>query len=390
MNKIILAYQNKNKKAINIVLSIFIYLFINGLFVLKYSSRINFSYAPVITLIYLVLMYLVFFFIIKREIPLVSYKTVFYLIFLLYLFFTIWVNLNIDGNNLNVDRWSAMEVAIKALLNNEYPYSAVDHLNGRTSNLPSLILIGIPFYFLGDVGFLQSFSFAMYALLLLRFINNDKSKLIGLLLLILSPSFGWEIIVKSDLMSNFIIILFFIILVQKLFRSNMTSVIVTSIVASSLLLTRLVAIIPLVLVLFKRIFKLQIKYIAVFVVVGTITMLILLILAFKNYNSIDNFIEFNPFTLQNRQLPFILSLICIIIPFYYAFHVKNTMDLINYTIIFLSIPIFLSFIISTINNGVFNCVFNSYYDISYFNIILPFLIFQLTLSYDKIYNIKQL
>ena len=308
----------------------------------------------------------------------------FYLTFFLFLIFTIWLNLTVKGNDVNVDRWSAMDVAIKALLNNEYPYSAIDHMNGRTSNLPTLILIGIPFYFLGDVGYLQTFSFVIFTFLLAVFFNNYRIKTFGLLLIIFSSSFGWEIYVKSDLMSNFIIILSFIILIQKKFNHKIIYIIITAIISSSLLLTRLVSIIPLSLTLLKKLYKLSTKNKIIFISTAIATIIILLIIAFKNFGTIDNFTKFNPFTLQNRQLPFLISLLCIIIPLFYSFRINNIFDLIKYTVIFLSIPILLSFTLSIINNGIYNCIFNSYYDISYLNIIIPFSIFQITLAYDKL------
>jgi hypothetical protein len=112
-----------------------------------------------------------------------------------------FITFTTDGNTLKVDRWSAMDVAIRALLNGEYPYTAVDHLKGRTSNFPGLLILGIPFYLLGNVGSLQVFSFLLLSFVLYQ-ATNIKQAIFYILLLILSPAFWWEIFAISDLMSN--------------------------------------------------------------------------------------------------------------------------------------------------------------------------------------------
>lgn len=96
----------------------------------------------------------------------------FYIITSLFFTLTIFINNSVDGELLHVDRWSAMHVGIEALLNGEYPYTAVDHLGGRTSNLPALLFLGIPFYLLGDVGYLQSFTFLGFAFIIFHNFKN--------------------------------------------------------------------------------------------------------------------------------------------------------------------------------------------------------------------------
>ncbi|MDP5043442.1 MAG: hypothetical protein NWQ06_00515, partial [Leeuwenhoekiella sp.] len=71
---------------------------------------------------------------------------IFYGLVVLFFGITIYINLKVNGYALHIDRWSAMTEGIAALLNGNYPYSALDHLGGRTSNLPTLFLIGLPFY----------------------------------------------------------------------------------------------------------------------------------------------------------------------------------------------------------------------------------------------------
>lgn len=361
-----------------------LYLFINSLFIFKYASRQNYIEVYILILLYVFLLIGVIAFLSKTNFKENIYKNAFYILTALFFIFTIYLNVKIDGNNLNVDRWSEMEVAIKALLNNEYPYSAIDHLNGRTSNLPALILIGMPFYFLGNVGYLQSFTFLLFVFLIHQTFSNYKTRVFGLLLLISSTSYWYEVYTKSDLMSNFILILVFLVWIQiRIDKGKKISIIWTAIASASLLLTRLTAVIPLSLLLIKKFFSFTSRQKLIFIVAGLSVILVLSVLVFKNYSTYQNFKNFNPFELQNRQLPLILSFICVLLPFVYSFYIKDLKTLIRSTIVFLSIPIFLSFFIDLFQNGIFITILKSGFDISYFNIISPFLIFYLTLNFNQ-------
>jgi len=363
---------------------IILYVFINSLFVFKYASRQNYFDVYILVLLYIFLLLGVIIFLFKTNFEKHTYKYSFYFFTALFFIFTIYLNIKIDGNNLNVDRWSAMEVAIKALLNNEYPYSAIDHLNGRTSNLPALILIGIPFYFLGDVGYLQSFSFLLFVFLIHHTFSNYKTRVFGLFLLISSTSFWWEVYTKSDMMSNFVLILIFLVLIQnRIYKGKNISIIWMAIASVSLLLTRLTAVIPLSLLLVKKFFSFTARQKLIFISVGLFIMFLLGALVFKNYSSFQNFKNFNPFELQNRQLPLILSVICILLPFAFSLYIQDLKSLIKSSVLFLSIPIFLAFLLKINEIGAHNSIINSGFDISYFNIITPFLIFYLIINFNQ-------
>lgn len=363
---------------------VILYIFINAIFVFKYASRQNHFDVYVVTLLYTSFLIGLITLLIKTNFDKIIYKNSFYILSVIFFIFTIWLNIKVDGNDLIVDRWSAMEVGIKSLLDNVYPFSAVDHLNNMTSNLPTLIFLGMPFYSLGDVGYLQPFSFLIFVFLIHNSFSNNKTRIFGLLLLMSSVSYGWEIYAKSDLMSNFIILLLFIVLVQKRFDSKKKChLILTAVVSASLLLTRIIAVIPLSLLLFNFFLKLAFKKKVVFIISGVLSVLILFAITFKNYGTIENFKSYNPFELQNNQLPLIISFATIFLPFLYSFYVKNLESLIKLSVVFLSIPIFLSFAFRMYENGVYNSILNSEYDISYFNILTPFLIFHLTIRFNQ-------
>jgi hypothetical protein len=77
------------------------------------------------------------------------------------------VYLRIDPENLQIDRWSALDRFWDALVRGEYPYVRT-HLGSHISGFPGLFVVAFPFWLLGDVGLLQFAALAAFAALALR------------------------------------------------------------------------------------------------------------------------------------------------------------------------------------------------------------------------------
>ena len=310
------------------ILPYLFYLIINALFILKYASRQDYFNEYILVTVYFLVMLFIPYLYSKISFKNIFFKYSFLIIGTIFFAFTIYLNIMVDEESLNVDRWSAMHVGIEALLNGNYPYSATDHLGGRTSNLPTLIFIGIPFYLLGDVGYLQSFCFLIFTFIVYHIFDNYKDRLFCMLLLVLSPFYIWEIYVKSNLMSNFILILFFLFLFQHKAK-NFKRISLLSFLSTALLLTRLIAVIPISLLLFKNFYYSSIKKKIKFVLIGLLTAILFIYICFQNVGSFEYFKKYNPLALQNRQLPLALSLITIIIPIIYSFYIDNFTHIAN-------------------------------------------------------------
>lgn len=314
-----------------------------------------------------------------------TYKLFFFIGSSLFLLFSIWLNIHVDKFSLQVDRWSAMEACIKALLHNEYPYSAIDHLQGRSSNLPALIFIGIPFYLLGDVGYLQSFTFIIFLLLICNFFKPYRVRFWALMTIIFSSAYCYDIYVKSDIISNSILTLAFVTLSEKFYKKDRKKDILFNGIGSAILImTRIVTVIPLIVLLLKRFFKMSFKNKGLFTGIFLFIVILSFVIVFRNVDSVDNFMKFNPFYLQNSQMPFFLSLLCIILSIVYALFINNLEGIIRACTLILSVTVLLSLIAKTVEfNGFYNSILNSRFDISYFNFVNPFLIFYLALLFNK-------
>jgi hypothetical protein len=287
-----------------------------------------------------------------------------------------FINLNVDGLSLNTDRWSALEVLIKSILEGKYPYAILDHLGNTTSNLPGLFYVGLPFYLLGDVGFLQPFTFLILSLFITFLkINNDK-KVFIILLILLSPAYYWEVIGKSDLMSNCFILLLFIFFWQQKFQNNIFKrKILLALCVALFVLTRGIVIIPLTLFLFFEYLQISTKdkiYFAFYFILFVFLISLPIII---NLPDLEFIKEHNPFNHQTAYAPKFLTILSLILPFIFSSKVKKISDVFLYSTYFLGGLIVITFILNIIEEGFYANIYGNLFDVSYLSMILPFIIF---------------
>lgn len=370
---------------------ILLFILVNSLFIYKYGVRQELINPLFIIIAYPFCLFLLLFIAGSIRIPHRYLDRLYAGLVIILFLFSVAVNLHVDGAALNVDRWSALDSAISSLLNGQYPYMATDHLGGRSSHLTTLLLIGIPFHLLGDVGYLQSFSFLFFAWVIRKTISNRRARIVGIMLLWLSVSWLWELWVKSDLMSNFLIVTGIICLWQKGYPANQPGKIAFLGALSALMLfTRMVVVIPLLLFLLKGFSGSSLRGKIIFLGSSLVTSLLLVFMVMKDYPGGGLLAEYNPLILQSGQLPMAVGVMSVIITIPFAYKVTSQKRLINYSVLLLSVPVIISFAISMVRYGFGGIINDSAFDISYFNIFIPFLIISVTRSYDEIWSADRL
>ncbi len=110
--------------------------------------------------------------------------------------------LRVDPLALQVDRWSALGNFLGAIPRGEYPYGKLSHLGHLISGFPMLFVLAAPFYFLGDVGWLQFAALAAFAFLARKVGGGPEAAALAILLLFAQPGFHYEVLARSDLFSN--------------------------------------------------------------------------------------------------------------------------------------------------------------------------------------------
>jgi hypothetical protein len=362
-------------------ITVFIYLIINSLFILKYGEKYN---DPLLAVYFAVIAGLYFFY---RKVQLkdIFYKSIFWIGVVSFFIFSVFLNYKVDGNSLNVDRWSAMEIGIKAILNGQYPYNIPDHMGWESSNLPMLIVLGMPFYLLfGSVGYLQSFIFLFFSYLIFKIFDNYKLRSVVLLLLFLSPSYLWEVYVKSDLFSNFAIICGFTCLIWKKFLTeNRMKLETVSLLTSFLLLTRLSAVIPLTVLLFKKFYGFSLKEKFRFIIIFALSVSLILYIFFHNVPNFDVLMKHNPFTIQGTKQPLLLSFSYIALALVLSFRLKSLYEIIYWSGTLLFICVAVPFVMYFVELGYTEMITNSSFDVSFFNMCMPFILMALVLGIFK-------
>ena len=283
----------------------------------------------------------------------------------------LFVIINIEGNSLYVDRWSALELSVEGIIHGIYPYSQIDHLGNMTSNFPALGLFALPFYVLGDVGYIQVFTFLLFSFYLYKRCARITTSFYILGLFLLSPALMWEIVVKSDLVSNVMLIILFIEYWTHKYQKNLFQkpILLGSIVAF-FLLTRGIIIIPLIIFFIKDFFASELNTKVKFI--GSIAIMSLLIClpTFMSVPDWDTFINYNPLVLQTNKTP-VLSYLLLLVPFVIPYIIEKQNNYFFYTaIIIFAIP-FIAMLNSIAKVGWHLTLFEHHFDISYLTMSIP-------------------
>ncbi len=355
---------------LNLVI-LFIYALISALFVLKYASRIT-PHAWIFAILYgfiapaiacnLPNLIPASF----RRIP--SIRT--YIVFVIFLsVFFIVVMLQFDPQTIRVTRYSALNEWITLLLQGQYPYGA----SSDPSGFPFLFILALPFYFLGDTGYLQIIGFILFCVLVYyRYSDDWKNMVRSTLLLIACPLFWYELVVRSELLFNMVIIIAFLTFLElRLMKKRQRGLFWIGIVGGLLLSTRGIVLLPYVAVMvwIVRMGMLQKKSfpIAIFIGFG------LTLLPFLAWDW-GTFMQSGPFSIQTAYLPVWIIIIAVIVCFVIGWKAYNLRQVYAFTgIVLFGVALASLVFIVTIFSWQ-DAIFRDAFDVGYFAFSLPFIL----------------
>ena len=356
-------------------LGITLYVFVNALFVAKYSARVTSLYAW-ITLGFMAL-HLVF---IAFLLPVISrdcsrYKKCL-IVFLAFLLLSMAVaQYAIDPAALNVDRWSAIHNFIDNLFKGIYPYSAQTHLGGYGSPFPVWQILHVPFYALHNVG-LSFFAFlAVWAWAIRRY-HGEKTALLCLCLIAISPAVWYEVAVRSDMLSNFLLLS-----AAVMFMSHSTDPFgcAMAILTGLLMSTRFSALIPLGMFLLPAFFGATVwkKILFPLIALAVFATTFLPFLLWDAESLL--FFEYNPFVLQTRQGNLSDFLLFIPLGLCLSFQWKGSASY-NRNVSLMFFALVTTTFVHNMVSGENYSLFSSAFDITYYTPILPFTCISLVLT----------
>lgn len=356
-----------------------LYLVVNSLFVLKYAARIS-DYAYLFPLIYTVAILVILYLYFRFFTP--SNKRINVLLVILTLAGIGGISalhVFIDPYSVQVSRWSAIHNFFVNLFNGEFPYNAHTHLGGYGSPFPVWQAFHLPFYLLGNVGYGMSFVFVLLAASLLRFVKERKTVVLYLILLLASPAFWYEAAVISDLFYNFILVFLFILFIRDRKYSISNNWFVLALVCGLFLSTRLSIIIPFFILLFPQFMAANWRTRILF----TVTIFVVFITTFLPFLFWDSntllFFKYNPFVLQSRQGSFFEFIVIGLLSTFMAMKWQGNFIRFNsYTSYSMLLLVVVTFLHRMIDAGFQDSLFSSSFDITYFNMAMPFLLYSLS------------
>ncbi len=366
--------MKEKSTSITDICALVIYGLINVLFVYKYSSRII-SQSWAASLAYIVIVSLLIVLLFKKGgwgIPEKTQNSIYFFLMAFFAVLLTFLMIQFDPQQIRVGRYPAMYDWITKLLSSEFPYASFTNPSG----FPFLFVMAMPFYFLGDLGFFQIFSFLVFALLVyLR--NGEKyiNRFRCILLLVTAPIFLYEIVVRSELFSNMVMVMLYLAVLEAYGRrAGPVTLFFLGIIGGLLLSTRgvvlLIYIIVLGYFLKRQIVQGSLFFISMFV--GFFLSLAPFLIWDWKY-----FLGSGPFAVQLSYIPNWLLTLAIASSVLCALTIRSLKGIYSSVSFILFGVISVAFVLAVFNMGWHKAVFGSGFDIAYFCFALPYLLISL-------------
>ncbi len=366
-------------------LHLMLFICINAIFILKYLPRYDINpYVSLIVYLFFVFIGLNFYNKITSGISEKAHKFIYLSVISLTVIFIAVSLILIDPYTIRVDRWSALSFFWDSFFAGKYPYGTHTHVSETNfaSPFPIWHLINLPFYLLKDVGisiifFLCLFSYAIY-----KYFESYHKALLVMILLLISPAYWWEILVRSDGLSNALLVMMLILWFTKNSKSLANNLTFSILICGLIAATRFTALLPLALFFFQQYLKLPINQKVIF----PFSVLLIATLAFLPFILWDTdswvFFSRNPFMSQTGNGDWRALLIMFAIGVFMALKWKTIEEYFATTAIFVSSFILLNQLIrmKKYEGSIFFS--DAVVDVSYFTLALPYLIILVAINYS--------
>lgn len=293
------------------------------------------------------------------------------------------VQYHFDPLQNNVDRWSAIAYPLDYLFSGRFPYAAPTHLGGNASPFPVWILFHIPFYLLGNVGLSEIFTTVLF-ICSVKYAGGYKAAMKAAVLLFICINLWYEVSVRSDMISNFLLLgTFFNVLMAKGVTFDKKPILLSAI-AGLWLSTRLSTAFPLFIMFFPYYLRTRaIKMVAVpLIAMATFSLTFLPLVIWDAHELF--FAVNSPFSLQFRQGSPVSTVIIVCCAVIMALRWKGNVEkLYLYSALILILVPVASYGYNMYINNRWTDIFNSAYDITYLDAALPFCITALALYSNK-------
>jgi hypothetical protein len=346
-------------------------LFIGALFIFKYSSRYGniFVLSPIV---YIVGGILLLSFINKK---ITSQKNDFskgYLISIVGAIAVVALLLAFIPQSTRVGRFPAMVEWLSNFQKEIFPYGTKTNPSG----FPFLFFLASPFYLLGDAGYLVVFGLFLFLVLLLKSIKTKKEYWVKMLLLLFLPTTFYELAVRSELLTNAVLVISLFFLAEQKLNENKKNIsfIVLALLFGFFLSTRLIAFLWLAMFLLFF-FRNNLKNGVIFFTIS-LSVFLLSLLPFYLWNA-ETFLSKGPFAVQTIYLPKWIYFVFPLLVLYIGWMIADFQELLFASGVLTFLLVSISMTVTIGDVGISEAIFNSRFDISYYVLSVPFFILAL-------------
>ena len=355
-----------------------LFIVVNALFVEKYSARVFGDASLYVTLTAIVCYYVL----LRLVIPYYIYrnkgqetwsKRIAWGICLLAFVGMVAVQYAVEPYSIQVDRWSALHFPIRNLLLGIYPYSASTHLGGYASPFPVWQILHIPFYLMGNVGLSFFASLALFIWSCWKIQGRDNAFIVSLLLCS-SVAVWYEVAVRSDLITNLLLVAAIINLVSQNLSQQWVKqqrwwiACVVGLLAS----TRILVLVPLAVLFLPYLLRMNLRrQCAVMLLSATVFALTFVPFALWDWQEFYHF-QNNPWALQASQGHLSDFIIFVPLALYLAMtHNGNAFRYYRNSAMMLAAFVIVTFVHNMYLGANWD-LFSPTYDITYLSSVLPF------------------
>lgn len=350
-----------------------LFLAVNVAFVVRYASRAT-SLWPLVSLLYVGAVALILWIVFRCE-KIAAGKWMLWAVFAIGAVGVVVLQTYIDPYNIKVDRWSAIHNPLHDLLAGLYPYGAHTHLGGYGSPFPLWQLFHLPFYLLGNVGLSIILAAGLYVDAMRRQAGSVVAFL-SVVMLYASPAFWYEVAVRSDMLANFLVVLAVISYMCTCRLRLGTHLIIYTCVCGMLLSSRLSVALPLAIFVFPAWIKEPLWRKTAFLL-GALLIFLLTFAPLLIWGTAVFTSELNPFVLQSRQGNVADFLVFLPVGIWLALTWRS-----NVSRLLLHCALLLLLLVSGtfLHNYLVSPAWLKIFDLTYFNMALPFLISAFTIA----------
>jgi hypothetical protein len=270
-----------------------------------------------------------------------------------------------------IGRFPAINDWLERILSGKFPYTYPI----TPSGFPFLFFISIPFYIIGNVGYLEVLGLILFLSAIYYYSKSTKEMIFRLLIILMCPVFCYSFVVRDELFFNMMLVIVIIFLAENYLNAakiNLKFISFAILFGLALSTRSVVVIIYAVYLLY--VFKSNIFNGVIFFLIIALTFGALII-PFYLWNP-QSFMIYGPFAVQSHlsYLPKWIVIAAIGLSIYLGWLADDLRKVFLFSGILLFTLVLISMLFRINEMGLSNAVINDGFDISYFIFCIPFLL----------------